>query len=148
MTTEIVSITADAGLDEAARLLVAHGVNALPVVAPDGSVLGVVGIKDVLRSPLPSLHGALLTRHQRLDDRARTLPSVRVDEVMARPAITVGPEASAADVTATMVNRGIHPLVVVEDGRLLGVIGRADVVRLMLEVLDRDNNHQDEEEQD
>ncbi len=50
MTTEIVSITADAGLDEAARLLVAHGVNALPVVAPDGSVLGVVGIKDVLRS--------------------------------------------------------------------------------------------------
>ncbi len=148
MTTAVVSITPDAGLNDAASLMVTHGVNALPVLATDGSVVGVVGIKDVLRSPIPSAHGTFLNRYQRLDDRARTLRTVGVDQVMARQAVTVGPDASAADVAATMVNHGIHPLLAVEDGQLLGVNGRADVVRLMLGVLDGDSNLRGEEEQE
>jgi CBS domain-containing protein len=55
---------------------------------------------------------------------------------MARPVVAVPPGTPAADVAATKVNRGVHPIVVVNDGRPIGVIGRADIVRAMLRALD------------
>jgi CBS domain-containing protein len=136
MVGPVVTVAADASLADAARLMLDRGVNALPVVDGQGRVVGMVGIKDVLRSPLPSAAQGLLTRYQRLADRATTLSSTRVGDVMARPAVVVPRAAPAADVAATMVNQGIHPLVVVEDERPVGVIGRADVVRALLAVLD------------
>jgi len=136
MQRTIFSVGLEANLEEAARSMLVHRVNALPVLDEQGAVVGVVGIKDVLRAPAPSARDASLTRYQRLDDRARVLRSTRVQSVMARPPITVPPDAPAEDVAATMVNRGVHPLVVVHDGRPVGVIGRADVVRVLLELVD------------
>jgi len=47
--------------------------------------------------------------------------------------VSVAPDTPVADGAATLANQGRHPILVLEDGRLLGVIGRADVVRALLE---------------
>ncbi len=125
MRRDVVTVAVDDTLEQAARLMLAHGVNALPVLRDDGSVAGVVGIKDVLRAPAPSGNGT-----------QQVLPSTRVRDVMARPPITVAPDAPAADVAATLVNRGVHPIVVHDGGRLVGVIGRADIVAAIIGLVD------------
>jgi len=136
MRRDVVTVAVDDTLEQAARLMLAHGVNALPVLRDDGSVAGVVGIKDVLRAPAPSGNGTQLTRYQRLEQRAEVLPSTRVRDVMALPPITFAPDAPAADVAATLVNRGVHPIVVLDGRRLVGVIGRADVVAAIIGLMD------------
>jgi CBS domain-containing protein len=133
MEDTIFSVRPDATLEDAAQRMLECQVNALPVLDDDGSVVGVIGIKDVLRAPARSGDGSRLTRYQRLETRGLALPSTLVKTVMARQVVTVGRTADVADVAATMVNRGVHPVIVVDSGRVVGLIGRADVVRVLLD---------------
>jgi CBS domain-containing protein len=55
-------------------------------------------------------------------------------DVMTEPVVTIGPEEDAEALAALLVKRGVNPVPVVEEGRLVGVVSRADVVRLMARV--------------
>ena len=121
-----------ATLDEAARMLLAAGVNSASVVDEQGRLLGMVGLKNILRASTPSDQAALVTRYTTLKDRARAAAVTRVQMVMPRWVVHVDPATQVEEVAALLVHRGRHPLPVLQDGRVVGVIGRADVVRAIL----------------
>lgn len=121
-----------ATLDEAARMLLTAGVNSASVVDEQGRLLGMVGLKDILRASTPSDQAALVTRYTTLKDRARAAAVTRVQMVMARWVVHVDPATQVEEVAALLVHRGRHPLPVLQDGRVVGVIDRADVVRAIL----------------
>jgi CBS-domain-containing membrane protein len=133
MQRTVVTVGPEDTLTDAARVLLDHGINAAPVLDAAGVVIGVVGIKDVLRAPHPSGSSTRMVRHTPIAERAAALPRTLVRAVMARGLVSVAPDTPVADVAATLANQGRHPILVLEDGRLLGVIGRADVVRALLE---------------
>lgn len=132
MQRSVVTVRPTATLAEAARVLLAAGVNSAPVVDEQGHLLGMVGLKDILRAPVPSDHASLVTRYTTLHDRAGAVAVTRVQTVMARRVVRVDPATSVEEVAALLVNRGRHPIPVLEDGRVVGVIGRADIVRAIL----------------
>jgi len=137
MTREVVTVFPDATLEAAARLMVEHGVTGLPVLSRAGVVVGVVSDGDI----------ALPRRRQRADpwwrrmledwvgrEHARCacpLPT-RVADVMSTPAVTVHPDLHILLVGAVLEHRGIRRLPVVEQGRLVGIVTRADLVRAMV----------------
>jgi CBS-domain-containing membrane protein len=132
MQRRVITVRPTATLAEAARVLLAAGVNSAPVVDEQGRLLGMVGLKDILRAPVPSDHAALVTRYTTLHDRARAVAATRVQAVMARRVVCVDPATPVEEVAALLVNRGRHPIPVLQDGRVAGVIGRSDVVRAIL----------------
>lgn len=138
MNRDVVTVASGSSLAAATALLLEHGINALPVLADSGRVIGVVGIRDVLRAPTPSHSPMPVLRWDSLAAKAKSLTATTVDAVMTRRRLAaVGEDAPIMEVAGIMANRGVHPVLVLGDGRLVGVIGRADVARVLLELSGR-----------
>lgn len=129
MTREVVTVSPEAPLRDAAELLAEHHVAGLPVCAADGVVVGLLSEGDVVRVEQGMPHGksrlALLFGRTNGDRaHART-----VAEAMSAPAITIEPAADISEAARLMIARTVHRLPVVEGGRLVGILARADLVR-------------------
>lgn len=142
MTREPISVQVkEAALDAWKRML-AHGVKALPVVDDQGVVVGLLTSEDLVERAGLS---ARLAVAQRLDEETLQTEmellrrsGLRVEEVMSQPPITVRAEDSLGLAAARMVRHAITRLPVVdEQGRLIGMISRLDVLRQVMEVPQR-----------
>lgn len=138
MSRGVVSIRPDAPLKEAVRLMTRHAISGLPVVTPDGEVVGVLSETDLLVKEV----GEAGIPHRRLDwllgepaetKRVRAMISATTaGEAMTAPAITIGPHQDIRAAATVMVKRRVNRLPVVEGGQLVGIVTRADVARTFL----------------
>ena len=132
MTREVISVPPETPLKEVARLLVANRISGMPVVGPDGEVLGVVSDADILRkeegvSPELARPLAWLARH--LDGELDKVCALTAGEAMTTPAYTVRPGQQTTEAARVMIDCRINRLPVVSDGVLVGIVSRADLVR-------------------
>jgi CBS domain-containing protein len=128
MTTEVVSVRPTAPLKDVAEAFAARGISGIPVVDVEGCVVGVVSEADILfkeRGPA--------RRH--LFDRKAEVDRLKVDartvaEAMSAPPITVEGHQRVGDAARLMLDHRIKRLPVVdEDGFLVGIVTRTDLVR-------------------
>ena len=118
MTSPVITIRPRTPVHAAAALLVSHGFTAAPVVADDGALVGIVTEADLVR-------GGIVP-----EDRPFPMPSEpRVDAVMTRQPLTARSTDDLADVVARMLDVGIRSVPVVDDGALVGIVSRRDVLR-------------------
>jgi CBS domain-containing protein len=136
MVRRRLSVQPDAPLGEAARLMVAHDVVALPVVSETDEVLGVITHQELLRNLLPMYVKRLSSGEFRQAPRGgegitdpHTLP---VREVMDRTVLCISEDQTLADVATMMLNRNIERFPVVSEGKLVGFLDRGDIVRRLL----------------
>lgn len=106
MTRNVVTARPEMPIAEATELLVAYHISGLPVVDADGVVLGVYSATDALA-------------------RQGTL----VREVMTTPPIVVDQDCPIEEVAALLAAKDINRVPVVSEGRLVGIVSRADIVR-------------------
>ncbi|MEJ5330988.1 MAG: CBS domain-containing protein [Desulfobaccales bacterium] len=114
MSFPVKSILPDATLKEAELLLNRYSVNALPVMA-DGQLLGLINRQTVEKG---IYHG--------LGDHP-------VKDYMSHPIATVGPDATLAEIRETLVIHKQRLLPVVQDGQVIGVISRTDLLHLLID---------------
>ncbi len=131
MTRDVVTVTPETSLKDAASLLSTRKISGVPVVDASGTVVGILSEADILAKesgerPRGGLLGWLLEADVTLGDkiRART-----VGEAMTAPAITIAPNRPVHEAAARMVSESVNRLPVVEDGKLVGIVTRADLVR-------------------
>jgi CBS domain-containing protein len=134
MTRDVVSVTPGTPLKDVAAALVARGISGLPVCDADGAVVGVLSEADLLvkQGGSPERSGGLfawLVETASAPDLAK-LRAHTAGEAMTAPAITVEAGAPVSEAARTMVSLGVNRLPVVENGRLVGIVTRADLVRL------------------
>jgi CBS domain-containing membrane protein len=134
MTTKVISVRREADLHEASRLLSENRISGLPVVDDELRVIGVITEKDVMAmTGIGRGHTTKdLIRHLLGEPLPRRHEGGKVEDFMSSPAITVPPETGIRQAAAIMNERGVKRLIVVEgDGRLAGIIARADIVRVI-----------------
>ena len=110
-------------LAEVERLLEQHGYNGLPVVDARGGLLGVVTSLDLLRA-FDFNEDTILPDYERIMQR-------RVESVMSRDAQSVAPRAPLTRVLRKLVDTRSKSFPVVDDGRVVGVIAREDVMQAL-----------------
>lgn len=106
MTSRVITVTEKQTKQQAARLLSDHRISGLPVVNDDNAVVGVVTEYDII-----SKQGKM------------------VGEIMTRGVISVTPDTDLEDVGHMLVHERIKRLPVLDQGRLVGIVSRADLVR-------------------
>ena len=132
MTKNVVTVRTDTSLKDVAALLATHGISGLPVVR-DGEVLGVVSEADILykeRGPVRPADGLLgKLRARRGDVAALKLEARTAGEAMTSPAVTISPRRRVAEAARLMIEKAVNRLPVVDNGELVGIVTRADLVR-------------------
>ncbi len=133
MRRDVITVRPETPLKEVARLLVEHGISGLPVVDGEGRVVGVVSEGDLIvkergETGRPRLLGALLASERARAELAK-VEARTAGDAMTSPPITIEPTAPVRVAAARMVERQVNRLPVVEDGRLVGIVTRADLVR-------------------
>lgn len=133
MTTDVASADMAASCKEVARLMTERSVNALPVLAKDGRVLGVVSEADVLRKQ-ERRFGRMGTGLPRRTRRERAQAAARTAaQLMTTPPITTHPDAALGSAARLMNGHRIRRLPVVdESGKLLGIVSRRDLLRVFV----------------
>ena len=106
MTTNVITITMQQTKQQAARLLSHHRISGLPVVNEEQMVVGVVTEYDVISK------------------EGRT-----VGEIMTRGVISVTPDTDLDEVGHLLIHKNIKRLPVLDQGKLVGIVSRADLVK-------------------
>jgi CBS domain-containing protein len=130
MTTDPVTTSPDANLKEAARLMVRNQVSGLPVMDGD-KLVGILTEGDYLRREADREQPYRLSLLEALfGEGSSEGPAVeKVSEVMTEKVHTIAPDASISEAARVMSRKNIKRLPVVDaDGRMLGIVSRADVV--------------------
>jgi len=132
MSRDVVTVSPGTSLKDVAQLLVRHRIAGIPVCDPDGHVVGVVSEADILwkEARPPEKHPGLLDRvlDAAYGDEERVTAETAAD-AMTAPALTIAPVATVDEAARLMIERSVNRLPVVEDGRLVGIVARADLVR-------------------
>ena len=140
MTKDVVTVGPDTTVGDIAALLVTHRIGAVPVVSGDRKLIGIVSQTDLVHR---SETGTEKRRKWWLeafadpDVKAREYVKShghKAQEVMTRVIVSVSEGASLAEVADVLDTHRIRQVPVVSDGRLAGMISRADLVRALAEV--------------
>jgi CBS domain-containing protein len=132
-------VNPDTPVEEVIRLLGEFELPGLPVVEPDGRCVGIVTEADLVIADeerelhLPhyiNLFGGIvfLEPLRRFEERLRKAFAATAADMMTREPTTVGPDTSAREAARVISESGHNRLPVVEEGRLVGVVSRADVL--------------------
>ncbi|MFB7242036.1 inosine-5'-monophosphate dehydrogenase [Streptomyces populi] len=134
MTTSVIRVRQDTGFKEIAKLLAEYGVTAVPVVDDAERVVGVVSEADLLRKEAAQLDpaGLLPVLHSRPADRTKA-EATTAEGLMNSPAVTAEPRWTAVEAAQVMEFHHVKRLPVVDEvGRLVGLVSRADLLRVFL----------------
>ncbi|MEW6220356.1 MAG: CBS domain-containing protein [Thermodesulfobacteriota bacterium] len=140
MTPQPITVSPDLPIERLAAVLWEKRISGAPVVDADGQLLGVVTESDLVdrakKVHLPTVVTLLdaflvLERPSKLESEWRKLTASTVADIMTRHPVTVDGETSLEEVATIMAERRLHTLPVTKAGRLVGVIGKADIIRTL-----------------
>ena len=141
MTSKVVSVTPDATLGDMLRIMLDHRVSGLPVLTPEGKLVGIITEGDFLHrvetgtDVKRSRWRAFLTAPDTLAEEYIRAHGRKVSEVMTRDLITVGEDTDLGEVIHLMEKHQVKRLPVVKDGRVVGIVSRANLVQALAGLL-------------
>lgn len=140
MTTEVVTLLPEQSFDDAARLLAERGIGAAPVIDADGKIIGLLRDEDLIVSEA-NLHaptwftffGAefpLPRAQKRFEGELKRMVAATVRDLMDTRFESARPDDTLGTVAAQMHDRDVtHLPIVDDDGHLVGIVARGDLVR-------------------
>jgi CBS domain-containing protein len=117
MTTDLLSVTPQTEIMRAVHLLVTEDVSGLPVVDQQGMLLGILTERDCIEV---ALHAGYF------DEMGGS-----VEQYMTTPAVSVNPDSTLMDVAELFAHSPFRRCPVVEEGKLVGLICRRDILRAL-----------------
>ena len=142
MTTDVVTFTPEESVQDAIRRLVEREVDAGPVLDADGHLVGMLSSSDLLVQEtklhyptVVSLFGAYLelpSSHRRFEEDLRRAVGATVADVMATDPVSCAEDDTLERAATLMHDHGVSRLPVTNDGRLVGIIARGDILRAVM----------------
>ena len=144
MSVSTISVSKNNNVKVALDLLAEHNISGLPVVDDEGKVVGIISGSDILsyshqKNVVPKTSSSFwISPYTESDDidiirsGFEVLHRTAIEQVMTKKVFTVKEDAAISDVAKLMISKTINRVPVVDDaGKLLGIISRADLVKLM-----------------
>ena len=134
MTHSVITVTPDTPVRSIAKLLAEKNIGAAPVIDAHGTLVGIISEGDLLRRkelgterhrrPLAAFVASNLT----LEEEYIRSHASKASDIMRRNVITAAPDASLSDIVDLFEKHQINRVPIVENGKLVGIIARADLV--------------------
>lgn len=140
MTTEVITVSPDLPVKELADLLLKNRISGAPVVDAEGKLISVVTESDLIdqakKLHIPTMITILdsvlfLGSPGRVQEDIKKMSGTVVKDIAADRLITVSINTPLDEIASIMAEKRVHTLPVLSAGRLVGVIGKADIIRTL-----------------
>jgi CBS domain-containing protein len=137
MTTPVITVSPDTPFGNIVAIMLQHGISGLPVVDEGGRLVGIVTEADLLlKEEEPRAQPALIPWHgsslrlERIHDRHRKAEGTTAGVLMTENVVSATEEATAHHLAHLMLARDVNRIPIVRDGRVVGIVTRADVLKV------------------
>lgn len=137
MVTNVITISVDASIGEAASILLNNHISGAPVVNEKGELVGIVSEGDLMRRPeigTSRRHSwwlELISSDQSQAFEYVKSHSRKVSDVMTRDAITAKSDAPLGDIAAMLERNRIKRVPILEGNKIVGIVSRANILQAL-----------------
>lgn len=141
MTRDLITVSPETDIIKAAKLLLENHINGMPVIDETGKLVGILCQSDLVaqqkKLPIPSVFSFLdgvinMSSMKQIKKQVEKIAATVVAEAMMTNPITVQPDMGIEVVAALMVENHFHTIPVVDEGKLVGIVGKEDILRTLL----------------
>jgi len=141
MSKEVITVSPETEIVHATKLLLENRINGVPVIDGTGKLVGILCQSDLIsqqkKLPVPSfftfLDGLIpLTSMKQLEKEVQKIAATTVAQAMTPKPVSVSPDTGIEAVAALMVDNNFHTIPVVEEGKLVGIVGKEDILRTLM----------------
>ncbi|SDP13783.1 CBS domain-containing protein [Desulforhopalus singaporensis] len=141
MTKKVVTVQPETSVIELAKLLASNNISGAPVVADDGTLLGVVTESDLIdqkkKIHIPTVVTILdsviyLENPDKMEKEIKKIAGATVGDICSKKPVTVSTVTSIEEMATIMAEKGVHTLPVMDGDRLVGVVGKKDIIRTLI----------------
>jgi CBS-domain-containing membrane protein len=137
MTKDVITVKPEATVEELARLLMEHKISGVPVVDDKKKIIGIVTENDLIRKNkrlhIPTVirlfDAYILLGSGKAEEEIRKMAATTVDEICTKKVLSIKEETSLEDIATIMAEQHIHLLPVLSGNTVVGIVGKADMVR-------------------
>lgn len=140
MTTKVITVGPNTGVQEVANILLANRISAVPVVGDYGELLGIVSEGDLMRRSETDTERhrswwlAMFTSDSTLVTEFTKSHAHKVTDIMTRDVITAEPDTSLGDIATLLEKNLIKRVPIVKDGKIVGIVSRANLLQALASV--------------
>jgi len=143
MTKSVIFCTPYDHIKEAARLMYLNGLSGLPVLDEAEQIVGIVTEKDLVKMEEPvhipkilSILGSFVyldnpANGDEIEKQLEVLTATKVEEIMTSEVITAAPGDSLEKLAEIFMHKKANPIPIVDNGKMVGIVSRADIVKLI-----------------
>lgn len=141
MNKNVVTVEKDTSVEVLGRLFIEKNISGAPVLDEHQNIFGIVTENDLInqnkRIHIPTMLRLFdafipLGGSGSVEKEIRKMSASKVSEICSRDVVTVSPEATIQDVATIMSEKSIHLLPVVNVGKIIGIIGKIDIIKGIL----------------
>ena len=148
MNPEVLTVREDMTVEELARFLIANEISGAPVESADGRLVGVVSLRDIVayvtaendeegEEPHSDYYARGWDEEEWSEEDLQELDlgggELLVEDIMTARVVSVSEDASVPEIASLMLKEHLHRLLVIRDGRPLGIISTSDLLGLLVE---------------
>ena len=140
MTQEVISVTLETSLKDLAKIFVETRFSNLPVLDETGTLLGIISETDLIEQHKPLHIPTVMTlfdwvftlgSEKRFKEEVDRVTAATVGELYHKDPVICSPDATIRELAGLMSQHRAHLLPVVDDGKMVGVVARLDLIRGM-----------------
>ena len=141
MTKEMITVSPETEIVHATRLLLENRINGVPVTNETGKLVGILCQSDLIaqqkKLPVPSFFSFLdglitLTSMKQFEKEVQKIAAITVAQAMTPNPVAVRPDTDIEAVAALMVDNNFHTIPVVDEGELVGIVGKEDILKTLI----------------
>ena len=138
MTKEVVTVKPEMTIEELARLFTKHNISGAPVVDEAGGLIGIVTENDLIkmeqRLHIPTIITIFdaviyLGSSKKFEEDLKRMAATKVSDIYKKEVVTITENTTIEEVATIMCEKDIHHLPVVKKGKIMGIVGKKDIVR-------------------
>ena len=138
MTREVLTVSQNTPIKDLADLFIKHKVNGFPVLDENGELTGIVTEKNLIEQnknlhipTVIALFDAViyLESEKKFEEEMKRFNATQVKDICSTKVITVSADTDFNEIASLMAEKGVHSIPVVEGKKILGIIGKLDIIK-------------------
>ena len=141
MTTKVITVKKDTSLQDLARILYDNHINGVPVVDDGDRLIGIICESDLIRKDkklhIPTVVSVFdavfyLESPKKLEKEIERINATQVEDLYTKDVLTIDEKTEIDEIATIMTQKKIYTIPVVDGDRVVGIIGKSDLIRTLV----------------